>query len=67
MSNRKRRGRRDESTRDIAQPTTSTTADQPDSSPPALHPPQRHIVLLAACSLLYLVWIAFLAYVAIFG
>lgn len=67
ISNRKRQRRPAEATGGVKQQSPRDSEDQPGRPPRAIHPPKRNVSMLSISSLLFVMWILFLAYVALFG
>ncbi|HUG67805.1 MAG TPA: hypothetical protein VMM76_08635 [Pirellulaceae bacterium] len=66
MSNRKQRARHT-ATSGSTHPASQSAEDPSNQSRHAAHPPQRNLVMLSLSSVIFVMWISFLAYVAVFG
>jgi hypothetical protein len=66
MSNRKGRGGSTEVASRSKQQRIRDSEDQPARSRHSPHPPRRNVTLLSASFVLFVTWILFLVYVALF-
>ena len=64
MPQRKQPSRSAEATRGAKQQATQDSAREPAG---AAQPPKRNVAMLALSSFLFVIWILFLVYVALFG
>ena len=65
MSHRKKRAR--PAATNSTQPACQDAEDPSTQSRHAAHPPQRNVMMLSLSSIIFVMWISFLVYVAVFG
>ncbi|MBI2477899.1 MAG: hypothetical protein HYV60_04410 [Planctomycetia bacterium] len=67
MSNRKQRSRSADTASGSKQQPHHGSEEQLTPSRHAPHPPQRNVTMLSVSIVLFVAWLSFLAYVALFG